>query len=138
MIAAVLAVGILERSSRWVNGSSDRTPKLPSRECAPICQTGAAWCTVLSRRYSARLGRVQLFALRCGLHRDPMRLRPLGQGEDEFEHAMAIRRLHMLRVDLLRQRKLTLEPAVRDFADDGLRLVVCTALAAYPERPSDD
>ena len=104
MIAAVLVVGILERSRRWVNGSSDRIPKLPSRDAPQSAKQVPHECIVLSRRYRARLGRVQLFALRCGLHRDPMRLRLLGQREDEFEHAMAIRRLHMLRVDLLRQR----------------------------------
>ena len=38
--------------------------------------------------YSPRLRRVELFALRGCVHRNPMRLCRFGQREDQFEHPM--------------------------------------------------
>src|SRR5687767_4012833 len=47
---------------------------------------------------------VALFALRRRVHWNPMRLRRLAQGQRQFEHAVAVRRLDLLRVDLFGQR----------------------------------
>src|SRR5205814_10069532 len=68
----------------------------------------------------ARLRRVELFCLRRCLDFDPARLSAFAQRQDEFEHAMAIRRLNVLRVDVFGQRELTLEPSITDFADNRL------------------
>src|SRR5882672_10155517 len=67
-----------------------------------------------------------------------MRLRAFLQRQREFEHSMAICRLHVLRVDIFSQREVALEPPVRDVAHGCLGLLFGRALTAYAERPADD
>ena len=61
------------------------------------------------------------FRLRCGA------VCAFAQRQDEFEHAMAIHRLHVLRINLFRQRPRSISTAKKDGSLFGANRSRCRA-----------
>src|SRR4051794_40514963 len=87
------------------------------------------------------LRRVELFGPRRHVNLDAARLRALLQRQHQFEHPVAVGRLNLFRIDVLRKREFPLEPAVADLAEDRLHLFAVfieAALTPDAQRAPDD